>query len=156
MTSVKSHFCLICGNEITSTSRKYCGASCRLQAARDFNAVALAEDQARVAAKKDTTTFVKDDTAKLRYTLLPPRALEGVVAVLEYGARKYAPGNWAKTTQADALERYSNAIHRHMAAIARGEMVDPESGHFHAAHVACSALFILGFAYGDADALKKT
>ena len=39
---------------------------------------------------------VKHDSNKPRPSLLPPIALEELIAVLEYGAQKYSPDNWAE------------------------------------------------------------
>jgi hypothetical protein len=85
----------------------------------------------------------KDDGGKLRWSLLPWLELEAVVAVLEYGARKYAPGNWRNV--ANGYERYREAIGRHHAAVMKGEAIDPESGLPHLAHLACNCLFALFF-----------
>lgn len=87
---------------------------------------------------------VKHDTAKPRPTLIihsMARAVDAVVAVGEYGARKYADDNWIKVDNAE--RRYTDAMHRHDLAIGRGETHDPESGHLHAAHRAWNALAAL-------------
>lgn len=67
-----------------------------------------------------------------------------VAKVLTFGAKKYAANSWQ--TLENAEERYTDALYRHMNAIHRGELVDPESGLLHAAHVACNAMFLLWFA----------
>lgn len=85
----------------------------------------------------------KDDEGKLRWSLLPWRALAKVVEVLEYGAGKYRAHAWAEVESAE--DRYKEALLRHVAAYASGELVDPESGKSHLAHVACNALFLLHF-----------
>jgi len=92
---------------------------------------------------------VKHDGGKPEYDLLPPRALERVVDVLTYGAKKYAAGNWKQVE--NARSRYYNAAQRHLSAWRRGETLDPESGFPHLAHAACSILFLLGFESGDAE-----
>ncbi len=86
---------------------------------------------------------IKYDTGKVRPQLLFKslnRAVMGVLAVLEYGAKKYAPDNWKKLD--DIEERYFNAMQRHLLAIQGGEVLDPESGLPHIDHIICSALFI--------------
>ena len=83
----------------------------------------------------------KFDQGKPRYGLLPPEALADVVAVLTYGANKYAPDNWRKVD--NAIFRYFDAAQRHIWAYARGEITDPESGYPHLAHAACCLLFML-------------
>ena len=83
----------------------------------------------------------KADQGKPGWHLLPWLAAELVVKVLDYGAKKYAPDNWRKVT--DAETRYWDAALRHLTAWARGEKLDPESGLPHLAHAACSILFLL-------------
>lgn len=83
----------------------------------------------------------KDDGGKARYDLLPGLALAGVVDVLTYGAKKYAPENWRLV--ADPGARYFAAAQRHLWAWRRGEQTDPESGLPHLAHAACSLMFLL-------------
>lgn len=85
----------------------------------------------------------KDDAGKLRWSLLPWRALAKVVEVLEYGAGKYRAHAWVEVESAE--DRYKEALLRHVAAFASGELIDPESGKSHLAHVACNALFLLHF-----------
>jgi hypothetical protein len=84
---------------------------------------------------------VKHDAGKLRYDLVPDGAEAAVVAVLTYGAKKYAPENWRKVEEPKA--RYYAAARRHMAAWRAGEAFDPESGLHHLAHAACCLLFLL-------------
>lgn len=86
---------------------------------------------------------MKFDDGKLRWSLLRgtmTRALEGVLSVLEFGAKKYAKDSWL--TVPDAKTRYRDALDRHLAAIDKGEEVDAESGKPHLFHVACNALFL--------------
>lgn len=85
----------------------------------------------------------KDDEGKLRWSLLPWRALAKVVEVLEYGAGKYRAHAWVEVESAE--DRYKEALLRHVAAFASGELIDPESGKSHLAHIACNALFLLHF-----------
>lgn len=89
----------------------------------------------------EPTQGIKYDQTKPRYTLLPWDAIASVVGVLEYGARKYAPGNWVHVE--DGRTRYLDAAFRHLLAWHGGEDNDPESGHPHLAHAACCVLFLL-------------
>jgi hypothetical protein len=86
---------------------------------------------------------MKFDSKKLRYSLLPWDALTEVVKVLDYGANKYAVGNWEKVPEARV--RYFDAALRHLLAWRGGETRDPESGHYHLAHAVCCVLFLLAF-----------
>ena len=82
----------------------------------------------------------KHDAGKLRWSLLPWRALEQVVAVMEYGAIKYAEGSWSKVP--DGRRRYFDAAFRHLIA-SQTEYNDPETKLPHLAHAACDVLFAL-------------
>lgn len=86
----------------------------------------------------------KYDTQKRRWSLLPIRALEAVIDILEHGATKYGDDNW-KTPPLFTRARLTDALRRHQAAIDTGELRDPESGQLHSAHVACVALFQLHY-----------
>mgnify|MGYP001602383448 CR=1 FL=1 len=82
----------------------------------------------------------KLDDGKAGWNLIPWSALREVVAVLDYGARKYAPDDWRKVP--DARRRYHNAAMRHLVASFEGEDIDPESGLPHLAHAAACLLFL--------------
>lgn len=83
----------------------------------------------------------KNDTGKWRFSLIPFNALRRVIAVLEFGATKYAPDNWK--TVPDARRRYFDASIRHITAWWSGEISDDESGQHHLAHAICCLLFLL-------------
>lgn len=89
------------------------------------------------------STFVKHDKGKLRYILLPPKALKSEVEVLEFGARKYSADNWRKVPAEKRVETYLNAAYRHLEAYRAGEVNDPESGLPHLACARCSLGFLL-------------
>ena len=86
----------------------------------------------------------KNDAGKPRMSLLPHLALVEIIAVLEYGAKKYRVDNWMAVENADT--RYYNAAQRHIACWRSGETVDsgPESsGRLHLAHAICSLIFLM-------------
>ena len=83
----------------------------------------------------------KDDTGKLRYDLLPMHAIDEIVGVLTFGAKKYAPDNWRHVE--DAEKRYYAAAMRHLSAWCQGEVEDEESGLSHLAHAACCLVFLM-------------
>lgn len=85
----------------------------------------------------------KFDVGKLRWSLLPPGAVENVIRVLEHGAKKYGEHNWQKVTP--GRQRYYDAVMRHMEAWWGGQKLDPDSGLPHLAHAACSIAFLLWF-----------
>lgn len=84
----------------------------------------------------------KNDVGKRRYSLLPREAHNAVVDVLEFGAKKYAPGNWRNVPELH--DRYYDAALRHIDAYRGGETIDPESELPHLAHALCCLYFILG------------
>ena len=69
-----------------------------------------------------------------------PNALEGVSSVATFGAEKYKRSSWH--TVENGLQRYHDAMVRHMLAKGRGEEIDPESGRPHSWHIAWNALAI--------------
>ncbi len=83
---------------------------------------------------------VKDDGGKLMWNLLPWKAMEGLVKVLTFGAKKYSPNGWRSVP--NAKERYLAALLRHLYALNVGEVTDPESGLRHIHHVLCNAAFL--------------
>ena len=108
-------------------------------------------DTIRVENALDAASSIgrKADKGKPRWSLLPRGAVKQVIDVLEFGAQKYAPGNWKRVP--DARTRYYDALHRHVEAWWRGEKVDPDSGLPHLAHAACCVLFLLWFDSERAD-----
>ena len=90
----------------------------------------------------DAERGLRYNADKLRYDLVPPDAMEALVRVFTFGAKKYAPRNWEKGMpwmECDA------SLRRHLAAWEMGERLDPESGELHLAHVAWNALALLTF-----------
>lgn len=85
----------------------------------------------------------KDDTGKLRWSLLPMEPIIEVIKVLEFGAKKYAPNNWQLVP--DAQTRYYDAMQRHIHAWRGGERNDPETELHHLAHAGCCVLFAMWF-----------
>ena len=83
----------------------------------------------------------KHDANKPRFSLIPHDALWQVVAVLEFGAKKYGVENWRGVE--NARQRYFDACHRHLNAWWQGESVDDESGLPHLAHAVCCLLFLM-------------
>jgi hypothetical protein len=82
----------------------------------------------------------KDDAGKLRWSLLPIRAVEDVIRVLEVGAARYGDENWRKVQ--NRRLRYFDATCRHLFKWFIGQRIDPETGISHLAAVACNALFL--------------
>lgn len=85
----------------------------------------------------------KYDNGKLRWDLLKFGPVEDVVKVLTMGAKKYADNNWQLVE--DGQDRYFAALMRHLTTWRKGELIDPESGLPHLAHVACNVMFLQWF-----------
>lgn len=89
----------------------------------------------------DLPKGTKLDQGKLKPTLLlddMPLAIQEILKVLQFGARKYSEGNWLKVD--NGISRYRNAADRHRLAISE---LDDESGLLHLAHEATSVLMLL-------------
>lgn len=82
---------------------------------------------------------IKNDAEKLPVELLDAHALEGLTAVLAFGANKYAPNNWRKGFN---YSRLIAAMLRHTFALMKGERNDPESGLPHIDHIGCCWMFL--------------
>ena len=67
-----------------------------------------------------------------------PRALLAVADISHYGATKYAWKGWMSVP--DGVERYGDALMRHLIGEATDGPVDPETKLLHAAQVAWNAL----------------
>ena len=85
---------------------------------------------------------IKYDSDKPRMDLLDPFALEGLAKVLTFGANKYAANNWRNGI---AYSRIISSLLRHLSAIQRGEITDPESGLPHIDHIGCNWMFLSSF-----------
>ena len=86
------------------------------------------------------------NTGKLDWTLMPIDAMESELRVWSYGRKKYPRddrdpnsnrilGNWEKLWGEDTIPLSLACAMRHLTAMLKGEMVDQESGEYHAAHV---------------------
>lgn len=83
----------------------------------------------------------KLDARKPRLSLVLlgfPHALTLVREVGTYGAKKYTDNGWVSVP--NGVERYTDAMLRHILEEAIGPDIDQESGLLHAAHVAWNAL----------------
>lgn len=76
---------------------------------------------------------------KVQWGLVPQMSLIPMVRVLEFGAKKYFPWNWAKGLPTVEI---CESLKRHLDAYLMGEDVDPESGLSHIGHIQCNALFL--------------
>ena len=99
---------------------------------------------------KNPSEGMKFDSDKPDYSLVPFAALDEVVKVLTYGAKKYDRFNWEKVER----HRYEAAALRHISAYMQGEKYDPETDINHLAHAVCSLLFLTQFDLNEKNEKK--
>lgn len=103
----------------------------------------------RMSSESEPSEGAKNDAEKWRWDLLPWDAVEEVVKVLTYGARKYSVDNWKLVPR--ARDRYFSAAMRHLVAWRKGEKVDGEWGFSHLAHAICCLIFLLWMDGNDSE-----
>ena len=111
----------------------------------DLDGPKVAENLNRTKARY--TSGVKSDFGKVRGELVPPDAEAWVARVAEYGAEKYEIDNWKKLSDQEGQRRLREAIRRHLDALRRGEVFDPETKMPHAAAIGVNAAFLLHFGF---------
>lgn len=89
----------------------------------------------------------KFDSGKNRFSLLPKGAVNKIIDVLEFGAKKYDIDNWQQVE--NAKTRYYDATMRHIDLWWNGEKTDSETGVHHLAHAATNLLFLMWFDEND-------
>ncbi|QOR59963.1 hypothetical protein [uncultured phage cr114_1] len=93
----------------------------------------------------------KNDQDKVRMDLVPLEAVEHIAEVLTMGCKKYGENSWQNLP--DFYKRYEAALLRHLTAIDKGELIDPESKLPHIDHVLCNAMF-LSWGYHNGKAIN--
>jgi hypothetical protein len=106
-------------------------------------ATSFSNEQPTVGNKLDS--FNKNDQAKTDWSLLPVEAIEEVLKVLEFGAKRYGKFNWIENSESVEWSRFVNALERHLASFKKGQDTDADSGLLELAHIATNALFLLTF-----------
>ena len=100
----------------------------------------------------DEKRSLRYNNGKPDYSLIPMAALAEVAKVLEYGASKYARGNWLRPT---SWEVSFGCLQRHMAAWQAGEDNDAESGRSHIAHATCNLIQMLHMLENHPEELER-
>lgn len=92
----------------------------------------------------------KFDTGKTRWDLMDFGILNEVAEVITIGADRYGDDNYKKVKP--FKPRYIGAAIRHWVAWITGEVLDPDTGKHHLAHMICNLIFLI---WGDRN-LKET
>lgn len=85
------------------------------------------------------------DGSKLRVELVPPQTIEGIAAVLSYGAKKYAANNWMRGISYMAIIA---GVLRHIFAFLRGQEFDKDTGLPELYHAMCGLTFLAYYHHG--------
>jgi len=81
----------------------------------------------------------RDNKNKLNWSLTSFRALEPMVKVLMFGAKKYDSHNWKKGLKYSEI---CESLMRHLISFIDGENKDKESKLAHVGHILCNAMFL--------------
>ena len=79
------------------------------------------------------------NAGKLKWSLVSWRALEPLVQVLMFGAKKYDPHNWKRGLK---YTEVTESLQRHLNSFIEGEDYDKESKLSHVGHILCNAMFL--------------
>ena len=79
--------------------------------------------------------------APMCYVFEFPAVMEAIGRVMEFGAAKYADGNWRIGGKPD--KEYWDSMARHLAALKRGEVYDKDSGCSHLGHAIWNLMALL-------------
>lgn len=79
------------------------------------------------------------NSGKPQLSYLPLDYLTDCANVLQFGAEKYSRNGFRTGFKETSI---LDSMLRHIAALQRGEIIDPESGLPHIGHIQCNALFL--------------
>jgi len=99
--------------------------------------LSVEEDELNADYKQELADRFND--GKLQWSMVDFKALEDMVRVLEFGAKKYSRDNWKKGLKTTEVV---DSLLRHIYAYLNGEDIDPESGINHTGHIMCNAMFL--------------
>lgn len=113
----------------------------------------VTKEKTNDSAEKQATGSIKYDAGKpaIFRGLIDyfPRAIEQVAQISTFGASKYAWKGWEGVE--DGVNRYSDAMVRHLVKESSEGPTDMDSGLLHAAHVAWGALARLELMLRESD-----
>jgi hypothetical protein len=101
--------------------------------------------ETQTAIQEQFGTALKFDSGKLDWSLLPWDTLEEIIKVLQFGAGKYSPWNWAEGDGFKYNRLFNSSMRHFIAWFWRREDKDPETGLSHIAHLGCNVLFLLHY-----------
>jgi hypothetical protein len=93
--------------------------------------------------KQKMGTGLRYNSGKAELRQVPTSLNFAVAKTLQYGAQKYAEGNWR---QGMSWVTVYDCLQRHMLKWLDGEEVDEESGLPHLYHAACNVAFLIEYA----------
>lgn len=85
------------------------------------------------------TQALRYNNGKPKWSLVDFNSLKPMVAILEFGAKKYSKDNWKKGMP---MSEVIESLLRHTFALLNGEMDDQESKLTHIGHIQCNAMFL--------------
>lgn len=89
--------------------------------------------------------FVKWDANKpplFELSVYDASVFDNEARCLKIGADRYGRSNWRNAEPEEGFERYCAAALRHLLALSRGQLLDPDSGLPHTAHIRCCMGFL--------------
>lgn len=93
----------------------------------------------RGISNKTESKFRKDDSLKVKVSLVESDFILGIAQVATFGANKYEKDNWKKC---EDLDRYKDATLRHFFEYLKGNKKDEETGLSHLYHASCNLMFL--------------
>jgi hypothetical protein len=99
--------------------------------------------EGRTTMESESSQATRHNQGKIDFTLLPVDALEAEAKVWMMGEVKYGRDNWHKLWQDQTVTVVMQSLLRHAFAIMKGELIDPESGVHHGAHIRANAAMLI-------------
>lgn len=105
----------------------------------DPNKKAKLHTRSGTALNVSGSQAMRFNEGKLEWSLIDFKQLEGMVRVLQFGAKKYDRDNWKKGLP---MRQQCESMMRHLVAIMSGEVRDKETGEYHWHCIQCNAMFM--------------
>ena len=94
---------------------------------------------------KSFETFVKKDSTKPKWSLLPMDVVGEIVKVLTWALGRYPRDNW-KNAKGKTRKDFVDALYRHLAEFTLDPYSkDSESGYLHIIHAGTNIIFLIWF-----------